>query len=328
MNATRCAVALLALVTVNAAPAPLAARSAPASRYEGTAAVADAAMAGDKDAVRALLKQGSDVNGAQGDGITALHWAARKGDAELASVLIRGGANVQAATRLAAYTPLHMAAEAGSAAVVAALVKAAADVNAATTTGTTALMLAAASGDTDSIKALLDGGAKPNLTELDRGHTALMFAAAANRVAAVKLLLARGADPMIATKVVDLAALSKDGSNNFDGRNLPGNPNGRSGGNAERPASAPAPKPRTAGVERQFLLNELVGAQGGMTPLLFAARQGYSGDGERAARRGRRRERGESGGRDEPASDRDAEWPVRSRQGAARSRRESQPGRR
>jgi ankyrin repeat protein len=247
-----------------------------ASRYEGAAAVADAAMAGDTEAVRALLKQGGDVNGAQGDGLTALHWAARKGDAELANLLIRGGANVRAATRLAAYTPLHMAAEAGSASVIAALVSGAADVNAATTTGTTPLMLAAASGDADSIKALLDAGAKPNTTEFDRGHTALMFAAAANRVAAVKLLLARGADPTIATKVTDLAALSKDGSNSFDGRNLPGNPNGRSGGNAERPANAPPPRTRTAGVERQFLLNELVGAQGGMTPLLFAARQGYT----------------------------------------------------
>src|SRR5690348_14721125 len=61
-------------------------RAADASRYTGAAAVADAAMAGDKEAVRALLKQGLDVNGAQGDGLTALHWAAQRGDADLASV--------------------------------------------------------------------------------------------------------------------------------------------------------------------------------------------------------------------------------------------------
>src|SRR4051794_37019630 len=95
-------------------------RSAKASRYEGPSAVADAAMAGDTDAVRALLKQGGDVNGAQGDGLTALHWAARKGDADLAKVLIYAGANVRATTRLAAFTPLHMAAEVGSASVEAA----------------------------------------------------------------------------------------------------------------------------------------------------------------------------------------------------------------
>ena len=96
-----------------------------------------------------------------------------------------------------------------------------------------ALMLAAAAGDTASIATLLDAGAKANATESDRGHTALMFAAAANRLPAVKLLLQRGADPKVATKVTDLAALSRSGANP-DGRGLAnaGNREGRSGGNA------------------------------------------------------------------------------------------------
>ena len=64
--------------------------------------VADAAMNGDKAAVRTLLKQGLDVNAAQGDGMTALHWAARQGDVETARMLIYAGANVKAATRLGA----------------------------------------------------------------------------------------------------------------------------------------------------------------------------------------------------------------------------------
>ena len=51
-------------------------------------AVADAAQAGDRDAVRALLKQGADVNASQGDGTTALHWAAMKGDAEMVQMLV------------------------------------------------------------------------------------------------------------------------------------------------------------------------------------------------------------------------------------------------
>ena len=58
------------------------------------APVADAAMEGDRDAVRALLKQAADVNAAQGDGMTALHWAAMKDDAELAQMLLFAGANV------------------------------------------------------------------------------------------------------------------------------------------------------------------------------------------------------------------------------------------
>src|SRR5713226_1928792 len=239
------------------------------------APVADAAMDGSKEVVRALLKQGADVNGAQGDGLTALHWAAKRGDADLASMLVYAGANVRATTRLGGYTPLHMAAEIGNAPVINALVKAGADVGVTTMSGTTPLMLAAASGDAASVTALLDAGAKPNVKEFDRGHTALMFAAAANRVQAVTLLLQRGADSDVATKIVDLAALSRDGPNPA------ANPNGRSGGNDREPGAAPLATPATTktripGIDRQFLLNELVYTQGGMTPLLFAARQGHA----------------------------------------------------
>src|SRR4029450_11873124 len=94
------------------------------------------------------------------------------------------------------------------------------------------------------VAALLDGGAKPNTRETERGHTALMFAAAGNRLAAVKLLLARGADPAIATKVTDLSALSRDGSNP-DGRNLAAVPG------PARPAAAPAARPRVARLDPQ-----------------------------------------------------------------------------
>jgi uncharacterized protein len=237
--------------------------------------VADAAMNGDRETVRALIAQGADVNAAQGDGVTALHWAAMQGDAELAKMLIVAGANVHAATRLGAYTPLHMAAERGSVPIVTALVSAGANVDTTTATGTTPLMLAAASGNTDTISTLLDTGADADATELDRGHTALMFAAASNRADAVTLLLRRGADPGIATIVVALAALSADGSNP-DGRNLPGNREGRSGGNAQAATTSAAAK-RRPGLDRNYLLNELVSAQGGMTPLHFASRQGYIG---------------------------------------------------
>src|SRR6266516_69686 len=96
------------------------------------APVADAAMQGDRDAVKALLKQAADVNGSQGDGMTALHWAAMKNDAELTQTLLYAGANVRARTRIGAYTPLILAARNGSADVIAPLVKAGADVNAAT----------------------------------------------------------------------------------------------------------------------------------------------------------------------------------------------------
>ena len=42
----------------------------------GDTRLSEAAMAGDKNTVRTLLQQKVDVNAAQGDGTTALHWAA------------------------------------------------------------------------------------------------------------------------------------------------------------------------------------------------------------------------------------------------------------
>src|SRR6476659_9151120 len=86
--------------------------------------IADAARARDRDAVQKLLRGGADVNAAQGDGMTALHWAALNGDVELSEILLRAGATVAARTRLGGYTALALAAEAGHGAAVAALLKA------------------------------------------------------------------------------------------------------------------------------------------------------------------------------------------------------------
>src|SRR5215475_2043401 len=81
------------------------------------AAVADAAMRGNTEAVRTLLKQGNDVNAALADGMTTLHWAALRGDAELAEILLYAGASTKAVTRIGAETPLHVASREGNAAV-------------------------------------------------------------------------------------------------------------------------------------------------------------------------------------------------------------------
>ncbi len=173
----------------------------------GDAPVAEAARIGDLHAVRALLQQGADVNAAHGDGMSALHWAAERGDAEMVAALVQAGAAGDAVTRIGHYTPLHVASTGGHAKVIERLVEAGADVSAtASTSGVTPLHLAAAAGRAAAVTALLDHGGDADARESAWGQTPLMFAAARDRVDAIRVLLDRGADPAITSKTVDLVA--------------------------------------------------------------------------------------------------------------------------
>ena len=310
----------------------------------GTSPVADAVMKRDKDAVRALLKDGADVNAAQGDGMTALHWAARSGDAELAQMLLYAGANVKATTRLGAYSPLMMAAEQGHAAVIAALLAAGADVKAANTTGTTPLMLAAMSGDAKSVTTLVENGAEVDAREKSMQQTALMIAAATNRVDAIGALLKAGADVKLTSKVNNVGNLSGAEQEAVQAASGSGGQPGGNGQTRNGPTTAAATPPDAAaqgrgqgggggfgrggggkaGVDRPYFYNELVGTQGGITPLLLAARGGYA-DAVKAARvRWRRRQPAERRRQDQPAADRHHQRPLRPREVAARPGRQSE----
>src|SRR6188474_344185 len=166
----------------------------PAIAYAGTSDVADAAQRKDVVALRALLNRKADVNAAQADGTTALHWAAHWNDAETAKLLLRAGAKPGTANRFGA-SPLSEAALSGNAELVKALLDAGADAKAlATLDGETVLMSAARSGNVEAVRMLLDHGADVNARERYKGQTALMWAAAERHSAIVKLLLERGAD--------------------------------------------------------------------------------------------------------------------------------------
>ena len=77
----------------------------------------DAVKAGNTETVRALVAKRADVNTAEADGTTALHWAAHFDNLAAADLLIRAGANVKAANRYGA-TPLWLACINGSGAMV------------------------------------------------------------------------------------------------------------------------------------------------------------------------------------------------------------------
>lgn len=212
------------------------------------ARLATAAQNNDRASVRLLLQQKVDVNAVLPDGTTALHWAVRADDLETSGLLIRAGANVNAADRYG-NTPLHLACSSGDQAIVRRLLDSGANPNAALLTGETPLMTAARIGDTEAIQALLDRGADVNAKEAATDTTALMWAVRENHASAVQLLIQHGADVNARTKVGQTPA-----------RRPPGAGGGSHGvgivrsGWPERGAQDPTP--------------------GGLTPLLYASRDG------------------------------------------------------
>ena len=162
--------------------------------HAATTEVADAAKRGDREAVRAALARKADVNAAQIDGSTALHWAAERDDLDMADQLIRAGARVSARTR-EGITPLQLAATNGSASMIDRLLKAGADANAPlSASGDTALMMAARTGKTDAIRVLVEAGANVNAKETWGGTTALMWAVSEGHADAARMLIGSGAD--------------------------------------------------------------------------------------------------------------------------------------
>jgi uncharacterized protein len=159
----------------------------------------DAVKSGHRETVRTLIRQRVDVNAAERDGTTALHWAIRADDVEMAQMLIRAGANVKAENHYGV-TPLSLAATNGNATIVETLLTAGADPNGTGPDGETVLMTAARSGSPDVVRALIARGANVNATERWQGQTALMWAGAENHAAAVRVLMEHGADADIRSK--------------------------------------------------------------------------------------------------------------------------------
>jgi ankyrin repeat protein len=154
----------------------------------------------------------------------------------MAELLLRAGASVNASNRYEV-TPLWQAAMIGNPATISVLLNAGADLRASTRQGETVLMRAARAGRVDAVKLLLARGASAdvNAKESWYGQTALMWAAAENHPAVVQALIENGA--------------------NVDAQSAVLTPVKRQGGAGLQAWHTTFPR-------------------GGMTALLFAARQG------------------------------------------------------
>ena len=146
----------------------------------------------DVAAVRSLLDNGTDVNHPEADGTTALHWAVRLDNLNLAELLIGAAADVSS-VNIFGVAPLSLAAINGSSAMIERLLDAGADPNTLGRQGETVLMTAARTGRLDAVRVLLASGANVDAT-LASGQTALMWAAAEGHTAAMQSLIENGAD--------------------------------------------------------------------------------------------------------------------------------------
>ena len=185
----------------------------------------------------------AEIRATDPDGTTPLHWAARHDDLKAADELIKAGADVNAATRYGV-TPIYLAALNGSEPMIRRLLDAGVDPNSANPGGETALMTAARTGKIGAVKLLLDRGAKVNAQDIEHGQTALMWAVLENHADVVELLLARGAEINAHTKVTITP-----------GEYVPARAAAASGVGIIRQRALPTPN-------------------GGLTPLLFAIRDG------------------------------------------------------
>ena len=284
----------IALVVSNAAPDFAAGRSD----------LADAVMNGDKAAVRTLLQRKADVNAAQANGATALHWAVYRDDVEAVDLLVGAGARVDLKTQ-DGITPLYLASLYGNSVVVQHLLKAGADAKQKGPAGETMVMLAARNGNADTIRRLLEAGAEVNAKEPVRGTTALMWAVEQKHPAAVKALIEAHADlaaksaaagvprnymaSRVDTEAVKAHAerqakaaaagrtyqeqLAFEASSGIAPR-VASRRQQRPPAAAAAAAAAPPPVAEDAD-DTETIIAGLVGAEsGGLTPLAFAAREG------------------------------------------------------
>src|SRR5579883_3141313 len=287
----------------------LAASGSPA--FAASSPIADAAMRGDKAAVQSLIQQKADVNAPQPDGATALQWAAYHNDLDMAALLIAAGANVKLANHDGA-TPLSLASLNGAAPIIELLLKAGADPMERGPKGELPLLFAARNGNLDALRVLLDHGADINAKETLRGTTALMWAAEQGNTAAVKYLLQRGANFSLASNpdskgnTAYLAPTQSDRSRSAQGAGGLGQGGfgrgrgrggaqagagraGRGPGRGQQPEAAPAGAAAAGddglGIDvvaaadqaaAEFAFGRTQNTDGGgLTALVFAARQGH-----------------------------------------------------
>lgn len=139
------------------------------------------------DDIRNLLINGADVNAQDHHGGSPVHWAAAKGQKEVAELLLAKEADVHVRTQNG-LTPLHAAAGQGQKEIVELLLANGADVNVQAQNGLTPMHWAASKGQKEVAELLLANGVNVNVQD-QKGSTPLHWAASKGLIEVANLLV-------------------------------------------------------------------------------------------------------------------------------------------
>lgn len=194
-SATLAVVAGLALALGGCSTAGSDPTASPSESVALTPTAKEAVELNQPEQLRALLDAGADVNEDTGAGLTLLHVAAIRGNAEVAQVLIDAGADLDTRGGTSGKTPLMSAAESDQPELVQLLLDAGADVMLPDLTGigTGAIHYAARGNSVASLQIFLDYGLSVDQTE-PAFSTPLIYAAYNGAADAVIFLVELGAD--------------------------------------------------------------------------------------------------------------------------------------
>jgi ankyrin repeat protein len=171
-----------------------------------------AARSGDIEVLSSLIKQGFDIDCELKYGATALMLAAARGQEEAVSLLVRAGAKVNRRNRFGA-TPLLEASDKGHTSVVKLLVDMGAEINLPHNNGNTALLMATIRRDRKTIKTLLELGADPEQKNFD-GWSAKRWAEAESDLAIRSMLgIKKGEQESMVSQSVEKAEPSASKGN-------------------------------------------------------------------------------------------------------------------
>jgi len=212
--------------------------------------LARAAEKGQAAEVTQWLEKGIDVNSRLNDRTTALHWAVLRDQQESVSLLMKAGADPLVLNRNG-ISPLFLAAQNGNEKIVRWLLEAGADPNTLSENGETILMTAVHTGKPEVVNLLLSSGALVDYRDPEFQQTALMIAVREGHADVIDMLIRHGANVDARTRLGPVPAY------------IP-------------PCKGTGCGSEGVGINRSGVPHrgERYDAKGGMTPLLYAARDG------------------------------------------------------